>query len=375
MRVRMLEDFEKKEILPLYENVFDDSKEYVNYFYKNVMPKSSVFTCSVNGETVGMLCLIPKNVSVGDIRIACRYIYGVATRLEWRKKGVMSRIMKEAVNHLYMSGTSDYFTYLIPSPAGNAAIYEKYGFGTVMDKVCETDKTDGVFYENNILKRRAVRSDIGCLSEFATAHVSKSYNVYLTKDKSYFESMFSLMEAEGGGIDIYFAEKYTDGNIDGKTDGKIAGYRIGFDDETVEEIYDDVLGARNRKSQTDDKISPYIMARILNISKMIPLMRTVDEGEIFLNVEDSVIDENNGVFLWRYGDTCSFERTDSGSTSFSNTVSNHMVSNNAVCGDKEKKQIIHIGIGELASHIFGYNSVAGLPEMCVKKGVFINDYV
>ena len=152
MKVSLLEDLEKKNIIPLYREVFEDSEAYVNYFINNVLPESSVFTCKMNGFLVGMLCLIPKKVCVCGIEICCQYIYGVATGLEWRNKGVMSRIMREAVNHLYLHGTSDYFTYLIPSPASNAAIYEKYGFGTVMDKVCKTDKTESVCLEKKFLK-------------------------------------------------------------------------------------------------------------------------------------------------------------------------------------------------------------------------------
>ncbi|MCI8306893.1 MAG: GNAT family N-acetyltransferase [Lachnospiraceae bacterium] len=380
MKVRLLEDYEKKNIIPLYREVFDDSDDYVRYFYKKVLPESGVFTCTVNGRIVGMLCLIPKRICVGTKIISCYYIYGVATRPDWRRKGVMSHIMKEAVNHLRLHGTSDYFTYLIPNPAGNAAIYEKYGFGGVMDKICVTDKTGGVFCEKHIVKRRAGRSDIACLAEFAAAHVSKSYDVYITRDNSYFENMFSLMEAEGGSIDIYFEEKKsggkkkdrmndtTDSGTHVRTERMIAGYRIGFDDETVEEIYDEyAFGARNQTDRTDiseiaacgadtnDIIRPYIMARILNISKMIPLMRTVDEGEIILHVTDPVIAENNGMFLWRYGDTCSLEKIYEENMDFSN--------------------VITVGIGELASHIFGCRRTAGLPKMRVKKGVFINDYV
>ncbi len=422
MKVSLLEDLEKKNIIPLYREVFEDSEAYENYFINNVLPESSVFTCKMNGFFVGMLCFIPKKVCVCGIEICCQYIYGVATKLEWRNKGVMSRIMREAVNHLYLQGTSDYFTYLIPSPASNAAIYEKYGFGTVMDKVCKADKTESVYLEKNIFKRKACRSDIGCLSAFAAKQVGKSFGVYLTKDERYFENMFSLMEAEDGRIDIYTAYETPDGKMDDKTNGrlngradKISGYRIGFDDETVEEIYDeDVIGVpdktsrieitdilccdiehytlhatkkdpvKNKEYEPKNEITPYIMVRILNISKMIQLMRTVEDGEIILNVIDSVIDENNGTFLWRFGDTCSLERTNSGNmlsdiiskdTVSKSIVSKSIVSKSAICENSEKKKIMTVGIGELASHIFGYKSVAGLPEMCVKKGVFINDYV
>lgn len=360
MKVKRLEEFEKKDILPVYEDIFDDSDAYVNYFHNEVLPGSEVFACIVNDGITGVLCLIPKNVSVGNQKMLCHYIYGVATKTEWRRQGVMSCIIKNAINHLYLSGMGDYFTYLIPSPVSNVGIYEKYGFGAVMDKSCDSHidmkmkintnmeinnemNTDvdidiNIHFQNKylnaVLKKRAEYSDAKRLSQFAEAYVSKTYGVYLTKDRHYFERMLMLMEAEGGGVDIYFV------------DGNIVGYRIGFDDETVEEVFD---------YETEDKaaneIRPYVMARIINIRKMMELMRTAEEGEVTVCVEDSVIDDNNGAYLWRYGKNISvFERT-----------------------SLESK--VKVSIGELASHIFGYRTVAGLPEMNVKNGVFINDYI
>ena len=151
-----------------------------------------------------------------------------------------------------------------------------------------------------------------------------------------------LMEAEGGGIDIYFV------------DGNIVGYRIGFDDETVEEVVDyktEDMAANESVNGSANEIRPYVMARILNIRKMMAIMRTAEEGEVTVRVEDSVIDDNNGTYLWRYGKNISvFERT-------------------------SLESQVKVSIGELASHIFGYRTVAGLPEMNVKNGVFINDYL
>lgn len=367
MKVKLLGEFEKKDIIPIYEDIFDDSDAYVNYFHNEVLPGSEVFACIVNDGITGVLCLIPKNVSVGNQKMLCHYIYGVATKTEWRRQGVMSCIIKNAINHLYLSGMGDYFTYLIPSPVSNAEIYEKYGFGAVMDKSCDSHidmdvntniNTDvdidiNIHFQNNysntVFKKRAEYSDAKRLSQFAEAYVSKIYGVYLTKDRHYFEKMFMLMEAEGGGVDIYFV------------DGNIVGYRIGFDDETVEEVFD--YEEEDTAEEAEDKtangsvngfvneIRPYVMARIINIRKMMELMCAAEEGEVTVRVEDSVIDDNNGTYLWRYGKNVSvFERT-----------------------SLESK--VKVSIGELASHIFGYKAVAGLPEMNVKNGVFINDYI
>lgn len=374
MKVRRLEEFEKKDIIPIYEDIFDDGDAYVNYFHNEVLPGSEVFACIVNDGITGVLCLIPKKVSIGSQIMPCHYIYGVATKTEWRRQGVMSCVIKNAINHLYLSGMGDYFTYLIPSPVNNAEIYEKYGFGAVMDKSCDShidmkmdmdmdDNTNintnintavdidiNIHFQKNylnvVLKKRADYSDAERLSQFAEAYVSKTYGVYLTKDRHYFEKMFMLMEAEGGSIDIYFV------------DGNIVGYRIGFDDETVEEVFDYKtedkaanVSVNRSVNGSVNEIRPYVMARIINIRKMMALMRTAEEGEVTVCVADSVIDDNNGTYLWRYGKNVSvFERT-----------------------SLESK--VKVSIGELASHIFGYKAVAGLPEMNVKNGVFINDYV
>lgn len=350
MKITMLKDTDKNDILPLYREVFCDSDAYVNYFSENILPDSSVFACIADNHIMGMLCLIPKNICVCDREIPCSYIYGVATEKEWRRRGVMSQMMKVAVNRLYTGGAGDYFTYLIPSPADNAAIYEKYGFCTVMYRNNgNTARLNN--YADTVLKVRARAGDAGRLSGFAMRHVGKTYGIYIKKDREYFERMISLMEAEDGYIDIYYR-----GDC-------IIGYRIGFDGETVEEVYDNEIldddkTASGIGSAAGNNTGSYIMARIINIMKMIPLMNTAGNGEIIVSVEDPVIDGNNGTFLWRYGGgTCSFERKET------------------VLGDTGSNIIVNVGIGELTSHIFGCKRVSGLPEMSIKNGVFINDYV
>ena len=145
------------------------------------------------------------------------------------------------------------------------------------------------------------------------------------------------MNAEGGKIELYFENRI------------VLGYRVVFEDEIIEEVLDDTI---SELSLIDDAMSkPYAMARLLNIEKTLKMLGTKETGNVVVKVKDSVIKDNDGTFLWRFGNNLqSFEKMN-------------------------LKPEVEVTIGQLTAHVFGYRQIKGLPIMNAGKGFFINDYV
>lgn len=332
--IRYLEDREKLNIMSLYEQCFDDAEEYKSYFFEDILPNNHIAVYEESGEIKGMLQLIPKAVNVGKNKSHCFYIYGVATDKNCRQKGIMKEIFENVLKDLY--DNQECFTYLVPSNKENGMIYKGLGFEYVMDKKLLKKEDLRKKPTHSLILRKADYSDLSRLSIFAQSYMESHYGVFLSKDKEYFKNMFSLMDAEGGKVELYFENKI------------VLGYRIGFEDEVIEEVLDTNIQAMSWEG-ADTK--EYAMARLLNIPKALKLMGTSSAGEVVVKLSDDVIDENNGVFLLQYdGRRITWEPT-------------------------KQKSDVEVTIGELSAHVFGYKVIEGLPKINMKAGFYINDYV
>ncbi len=333
--VRYLELEEKQKVLPLYQKCFDDTEEYCNYYFEKRLPQNEVAV----EEDKGMIHLIPKKINQQE---TCHYLYAVATSPDFRKQGVMGRILKKVLQDLYKKGES--FTYLIPSSEENAQIYRKYGFSRVMDKKVlkpeESRKKDLA----QVTMRSAVKRDIEVLVPFAQSTMERKYTIYISKDRKYFEDIFELMEIEGGDITIY------------EKDGDILGYRIGFEDDVLEEVLDDSI---KEYAWEGEMRKPYTMARVLNISHMLKTLETKTHGHVYVQITDPVIEANNGMFLWEFG----LQKFTGGSLW-------QRVEDSGNCLAR-----VCVSVEDFSAHIMGYKKVENLPEMNVKQGFFIPDYV
>jgi len=275
----------------------------------------------------------------GAFETKCHYLYAVATAPEFRKQGVMGQILRKVIQDLYEDG--EVFTYLIPSSEKNAQIYRKYGFARVMNKYTLKSHLLRKDSLSDIRSYSARREDIPALSEFAQRKMAENFAIYICKNSNYFEKMLELMEIDEGEITIFEKE------------GNICGYRVGSEDDVLEEVLDDTVRELALESSESN---PYTMARVLNIPKMLEYVSTIASGHIYIEVMDSVIEENNGVFLWTYGVQ-------------GNVRSHHWEK------VEQQKSEVKVSVEDFTAHLMGYKKIEHLPEMDVKHGFYINDYV
>lgn len=111
------------------------------------------------------------------------------------------------------------------------------------------------------------------------------------------------------------------------------------------------------------EIVPYIMTRITHVERMLELLRNSQSMKVLLSVQDEIVMENAGTFLWEISDT--FSRCQK--------ISNDMIT-------EEKKVlecdvVVKMSIAELTEFVFGKRNIAGLEDIKVLSKICINEAV
>ena len=130
MEIRKLEPQEHGKTRALYEEVFsEDSRSFVDYYYTEKTRDNQIYVVEEAGEIQAMLHLNPYTLMVNGSRKAAHYIVAVATRKEYRGRGYMAALLKQALTDMYQAGES--FTFLMPAAE---AIYLPHDFRTVYEQ-------------------------------------------------------------------------------------------------------------------------------------------------------------------------------------------------------------------------------------------------
>ena len=112
-----------RQIRALWQEVFGDEREFVDNFLMHHHNPELCLTEEADGKVVAMLHIIPMNSRTG--RVA--YIYAVATKAEYRRRGLASALVDKAVGLIEQTGDYD-IAALIPSDAASRRLYAAHGF-------------------------------------------------------------------------------------------------------------------------------------------------------------------------------------------------------------------------------------------------------
>ena len=113
---------EQREIRTMWQEIFgDDVAEIDSFFVRH--DDALPFIHKENGEVVSMLFVVP--LQMWNKRVA--YIYAVATKPEFRGRGIASSLLKEAMQQICIGEKYDIIA-LIPSSAESKRLYERLGF-------------------------------------------------------------------------------------------------------------------------------------------------------------------------------------------------------------------------------------------------------
>ena len=130
MNIRVLEKNEKQYIKKLYMQSFDDPEIFVDYYLSDYSINTATYACIEDGEIISMANVHYKSITVMSDEYDAAYIYGVATKNEYKKQGIMKKVLRKLIAELERKGI--YFIYLIPAIA--TSVYESLGFRLVREE-------------------------------------------------------------------------------------------------------------------------------------------------------------------------------------------------------------------------------------------------
>lgn len=277
----------------LWEAIFStDSKEFVDYYYTYKAKKNDIFVIEAENEIISMLHLTPYEavVKAGDRRIAVSYIVGVATKEAYRHRGYMATLLLEAFSYMYQKRQP--FTFLMPA---NPAIYEPFGFRYIYDRAVYHLNTQ--IRDEKLRIKRMEANELADVIVFANEQLKEKFDLYLYRDEEYYVLLEKELQSENGAVFLIY-----------KKEELIGVYLYAQEDE--ESFIQEVILSKDCENYElfieEKKKKPIIMARIICIEemgKLCLLNKNAPENSIMLtfNIEDKIINENNGIFEWHIG--------------------------------------------------------------------------
>lgn len=261
MQVRLLDSTEHGETRPLYEQVFsEDSRGFVDYYYTEKTKDNRIYAVEEDGKIRAMLHLNPYPLMVNKSRRESDYIVAVATEEAYRKRGYMGALLTRALRDMYGQGRC--FTWLMPAAE---AIYTPWDFRTVYEqqqKYCPLGET-GVLQEadGEYQVSPAAEEETEELAMAAERYLSARYRVYACRDAAYYRRLKKECQSDGGKLMVY------------RRNGQLADCRPYF--------------------PAEDGQQHLIMARILDVRRMLLTLSLRTLTAVSFQVTDPVIEENN----------------------------------------------------------------------------------
>lgn len=310
--IKYLDLSEKQTSRIIWEKIFqEDSKSFLDYYYTEKTNSNLILGKYINNNLVAMLHLNPYKIHLNSNLYNSYYIVAVATLKEHRKKGYMAELLKESLN--YMNNEKIPFTFLRPA---NEEIYLPFDFNYIYDHNFSELK-------NYDFKKFPVNEvDYQSLADFINAELKEKYNVFTLRDKLYISNLHKEVKSENGDIIMLYDNE------------KFVGCYIywGIKEKLTRAVFISENYIKN------EKINPLVMARIVNLQEFFKNFSSSINKEInlYLNIKDLLIKENNGIFTL--------------------SISKH--GSNLIKSEKKTyPNILNLTIGDLTSLFFGYKPI------------------
>jgi ribosomal protein S18 acetylase RimI-like enzyme len=214
----------------LWQECFDDTEEYIEYYFSSVAKRNIIFAARDNGRIVSMVHLNPYDVFIrnndenNDVSINSKeniatdgniqkiyteniynlhYIVGVATAVTHRKKGIMTQLMREAMDYLKRKGEP--VTYLMPA---NQAYYTSLGFEMLENSymVPHEDILNNSSTNNTEIYIEKYSDNCKGSFEDFNRRLSLVYDVFAVRDWAYMQELDRQCKSLGGHAYVLYNE-------------------------------------------------------------------------------------------------------------------------------------------------------------------------
>lgn len=110
------------QLVSLWQTVFGDNEETIRFFIENAVSPGDIFAERINDRIVSAFYLVDATLINGNNENKLKYLYAAATLPEYRKQGIMSRMIAYAADYLRNKNTE----YIALCPADDS-LYDYYG--------------------------------------------------------------------------------------------------------------------------------------------------------------------------------------------------------------------------------------------------------
>ena len=347
--IRYLPDEEKNRTRALWERIFaEDSERFLDYYYHIKTADNEILVLERDGEILSMLQLNPYRLQLGAAQVEAAYVIAVATDSRYRHQGMMARLLKRAMQD--RQEKEQPFLFLMPAAE---AIYRPFGFRFIYRQQSMTgvpgvpddaepltpvedhspvkaglpQKPDGWKGSTEAWKLSPVAEDeLEAAARFAEDQLSRRHiRVRTIRDRYYYHVLKKECQAENGNL-CWMLQ-------DGRRQGLVAyTYEEAVEvrepllpePERLEEALNGCFGSfhrplyvsgivpgkeQNGVQKTEGKpesgkwkqepVCPVIMARALDLSVLTAGIRAVCPVSLVLDLEDGILPDNTGRFLWQ----------------------------------------------------------------------------
>jgi predicted acetyltransferase len=312
MEFRVLNEGDIPEAKRLWKTAFGDPEPFLDLYFSEKALKGDSIGLFDKGKLTSALHLVPYTIDLRGRPVKTRYIAGAATYPEYRNKGLMARLLKEALRFLKEQGIA--FTHLYPFLH---AFYEKFGWATYTSMAYR--ELRGVKNGGFTFSRSADPADMLRLYRAYT----KGLTGHIVRNEADFSYMFRELSCGGGG----FAAAVKDGALAAYAlyepeDKKAVLAELVFDgEESMQALAAHIRETEKvravrcplpvRSAGKADTVLPYGMARIADAGALLELL-PIEEASFVIGVKDDFAPWNAGVYAAEYGrnGAVSVSRTD-----------------------------------------------------------------
>ncbi|MDR3227664.1 MAG: GNAT family N-acetyltransferase [Prevotellaceae bacterium] len=286
----------------LYKLCFDDSDEFVNFYFEKRYSEKNNITILQNNVIVAALQAIPYTINVFDKIIDISYLSAICTHPDFRKQGLMKKLLAKTYRQLFADGV--YATFLIPADLWLFDVYEKNDYETIFFRSKTQINTCNFDIKNDCK-----------IYEYTAANKDETFTYFNKK----MNERDCCVQHSFADFEIICQDIYNSNGIIliAECENKIAGIsfatRINNDIAITEhfaetaEITNTLLKTISQKTKNDNlliinlpqkhNIEPFGMMRIINAEKMLTLYAaTHPKYETTIFVKDDIIPENTGFY-------------------------------------------------------------------------------
>ncbi|MGN0448649.1 MAG: GNAT family N-acetyltransferase [Acutalibacteraceae bacterium] len=110
------------ELISLWQDVFGDERAYIELLFKKEYKGFDIFAHFESGQIVSVLYLLSAEIFIDGTAYKGKYLYAAATKENFRKKGLMEKLIKDA--QCFCKKENLDFISLVPA---NEKLYDYYG--------------------------------------------------------------------------------------------------------------------------------------------------------------------------------------------------------------------------------------------------------